>query len=893
MFYNLVLKENLNKIPTDYDNIIFIIEEKLNPEELETLNKSDIPICNYKNIDYVIREIIKTDTLTLKVNQNISQETLIQILNRMGYKQSNDTIEKNSYQIRGNIIDINCNTPVRVEIEDDKIESIRTFDPHTLLSIKKINSIKIYGNNPNDKNLTTHLKILFLSLEEKEIVENLIQKEIENLKEYIDLDWNVLNIVPRKSLKKIDTKYEIIKLIREHREYRITFSNKETFEEFTSFIIEYCRKKRMSINEFNIANYEILEVDSIFGFVDHENRQIFITMRDLKEEPIIHNTNVVDSIKEFREGDLVVVEGYGIGIYLGIQKLKISHYPEKEFVTIQFKKNRKIHFSVESVNLHKYLSSEKVTEKIKEKILSIPSFKSWQKKLEKVYEDIKTIGQKIIQINAERYSTTAHKLVPNEYDKYIEETFDYILTEDQEKVINEVLADLEKPFPSNRLILADTGYGKTEVIIRAIVRSLSNNYKSILFVPTTILAYQHYMNITKRLKDFRIGINTSLYKTASLNDLYQNNIDLLISTPFDITKYDNGCDNIGLVVIDEEHLMGAIFKETLKGIFKKAHFLYSSATPIPRTYFMAKTGILDISVIKTPPPTYKPPKTFILTFTDKSHKLLLLEKLIRKSLNYSLKIIYVNNNIDELYEKWYYFKNIASSSIIHAKLNSKTIQKIFMDFIKGKFDIILSTTIVQSGVDTPEFDVVIIDNSQMLGISQLYQLRGRVGRGSKNPYCYILIQENFVNTPTFERISIFEKDNLSNIDIAQKDMDIRGPGSILSKKQSGNVEQIGLIQFLKMVNQYLNQEEELPEIECDAPTFLPESPIKNKLYRQLLTTKNLEEFQILKKEIIDIYGKNLPEPTLNLLKLIEYRIKNKGKKQKIRIKIINGEIVEA
>jgi transcription-repair coupling factor (superfamily II helicase) len=410
-----------------------------------------------------------------------------------------------------------------------------------------------------------------------------------------------------------------------------------------------------------------------------------------------------------------------------------------------------------------------------------------------------------------------------------------------------------------------------------------------LFCPTTILSYQHYINFQKRLKNFKISIKTSILKNfTSLNET-----DLLISTPFDVTKYKEklNTNKVALVVLDEEQLFGVMFKEFLKEIFPQAHFLYTSATPIPRTFFLATTGIIDLSIINTPPPTYNTPQTIILTFSSKNHKLLLIQKIINSS--NSKKIIIINNDIDELYEMWEIMSQLnLKISIIHSKLNSKEIEQTFIKFIQGKVDIILSTTIIQSGIDTPEFDIMIIDNSQMLGISQLYQLRGRITRSNNNPKCYILLDQKYTYTDSFERISIFEKEDLSNLEVVQKDLDLRGPGSILSKKQSGYIQEIGLIQFVKLINQYLNKEEKLPIIECEDKTYLPDSPMKNKIYRQLLTAKNIQELEYIKKEIIDIYGKELPEPTVNLLKVIEYRIKNKGKKTKIKVKIINGEVVE-
>lgn len=895
MYYNRLLENLLNSLnkPYEYDYIILLITDNLAWHQMDFINQKinldKYKICNIQNLPILLNSL-QNNYFSLKVNQEISLEEILKTLEESGYRFSPDPLEKFTYQTRGNIIDINFQYSVRIEIEDNKIESIRTFDPQTLLSQKKLNYIRIPIISQNT-NLLLNYKILILTTIDPEIISNILERKIKETQKQIT--WQILKIEDyfKNNIQKINSILEVIPLL---KTYKIIFSSQQTYSLFIQFLIDYCKKKKLKIEEIFPSNYEILEEeDNLFGYIDNTTKEIYLTNQEFYQTEQLISQNILESINEFKEGDLVVVEGYGIGIYLGTKKIKVSHLEEKEFVQIQFKNNRKISFAIEYVNLHKYISSDKISQKIKEKILSIPSFKSWQKKLEKVYYTIKTTGNKILEINAKRYSTLSYELKPNDLDILPEETCNFILTKDQEKVVQEVLNDLSKKFPANRLILADTGYGKTEILIRAINRCLSNGYKALLFVPTTILAYQHFKYIKQRLPLYKIDINTSIYKTVKNLESLEN-IELLISTPFDISKIKNG-EGVGLIVLDEEHLMGALFKETLKEKFFRAHFLYSSATPIPRTYFMAKTGIIDVSIINTPPPAHKKPLTLVITFHNKNHKLLILQKILSQSLKLSLKTIYVNNNIDELYEMWTHFQDlvdIKKMSIIHGKLSSKSIQKTFIEFIEGKIDLILSTVIIQAGIDTPEFDVVIIDNSHLLGISQIYQLRGRVGRGSKNPACYILIDEKFVGTPTFERISIFEKEDVSNVEIVQRDLDIRGPGSILSLRQSGHIEQIGLIQFLKMINEYLNKEENLPLIECNQPTYLPDSPIKNKLYRQIFTAKTLEDLEIIKKEIEDVYGKNLPQPTINLLKIIEYRIRNKGKKDRIRVKITNDKVVE-
>ncbi|MEN3015569.1 MAG: DEAD/DEAH box helicase [bacterium] len=870
---------------SDYDYSVLIIDEDFTEEELEELNQSlQTRITNYFFLTNLIKQLVNVNYFLIRKDQQISLSKLIKILENLGYQSSKGDLLENRYQIRGNIIDIFSNNAIRIELEDDIVESIRIFDPNSFLTIRKMDSIKIFACNENQTIALQNLKILFLTYEPEEIVKNVLDRKLKSLDFTVDLTWDIKQISIPNHVKKIADIYETIKLIEEG--YKFVFPKQETYQKYLKLILDYSRKKRKT---FSLLEYEISSSPIPFGYVDLIDKKVYITERNLRSERVdVIHIDVFDAIKDFREGDLVVVEGYGIGIYLGTQKIRIAHFDEKEFICVQFKNNRKMYFSIESVNIHKYISSDKITQRIKEKILSVPSFKSWQKKIEKIYQDVKDVGDMIVRINAKRYSTSCYKLLPTEYDSVLESNFEYILTEDQQRVINEVLDDLSNSYPTNRLILADTGYGKTEVLIRAIGRAVYNGYNAILFVPTTILAYQHFMSMQKRLPNIKIALRTSISGSSNIEEA-----NFVISTPFDVTKLDRDwAQRVALVVIDEEHLMGVVFKETLKEVFSKAHFLYSSATPIPRTYFMVKTGLIDISTINTPPPTHKKPKTLILTFTNYNQKLLILKKILEKSLNLGLKVMYVNNDIEELYEIWHELSQYAKTGIIHAKLSSKQIQKAFIDFIKGKLELILCTTIIQSGIDTPEFDVAIVDNPQKLGISQIYQIRGRVGRGSKDPYCYILMDHKYTNTNTFERISIFEKPDLSNVEIIQKDLDIRGPGGILSRKQSGHIQQVGLIQFLKMVNSYLNNEEDFPDIECDLPTYLPDSPIKNKLYRKLLTVKDIQEFNIIKSYIYDVYGKNLPKPAKNLLLLIEYKLKNKGRKGKIKVKIINDQVVE-
>ncbi|MGC8816062.1 MAG: helicase-related protein [bacterium] len=332
-----------------------------------------------------------------------------------------------------------------------------------------------------------------------------------------------------------------------------------------------------------------------------------------------------------------------------------------------------------------------------------------------------------------------------------------------------------------------------------------------------------------------------------------------------------------------------------------------SATPIPRTLFLSINSLIDTTIISTPPSNYKPPFVFLLYFKDRKNAYDIILSLILKHLfntkdyqeskyhnneYYKNQIYYVNNKIDELYLLYrylleYFDKNNIKvrMNILHSKLPKKMIEKIFIDFINKKYDLILSTTLIQSGLDNPYCQVMIIDNSHLLGLSQIYQLRGRVSRQGTQGYCYILFPEELVNTKTFERISFFEKENISNYEVVLKDLEMRGPGTLLSKKQSGFIDKIGIIQYLKLLSNYVNNQNNLslPEIVSDLPMYLDDSPYKNVLYRKLILANTLEQFEEIKNQILDIYGKKLSQNAKNLLFAIYNRIKYKGKAKRIII----------
>lgn len=923
-------------------NSIFLnyLKKQINFEKIGDINDFliNLPIFTYHNLSnliYVLQNLYDQRDFELKkiisIGDRYTLEEFINLLESFGYRKSSFISLINQYfeySTRGNIIDVFpylSNYPVRIEFEEDKIESIRYFDKDEFISIKKINSFVLIKKQQKDNFLIQDLfiyfkdKITFITDLSQELFRNRLYFVLKNVYKNVyklDLDIirefiNEINIfyikdfidnAKFKNLPDLALKQSILfDYIRDKfKSYDIVLFS-STLENFLGF--------REDIYNNGIKIEIIKDVDLFGGFVDNMEKVVVITEADVKG--LVYNDFINKNIKrdfiididKFEEGDLVVVDNLGIGIYLGIKNIEIKPGMYKDMALVLFKNNKKIYLNIENVNIHRYIASKGVTNALKEKILSTPSLSEWNKKIRDLYVQTKDLADTILKINANRLKAKGFSFFKTELEERVANDFIYQETKDQLKAIEEVLRDLESGVPANRLIIGDTGYGKTEVLIRAIARVIGNKYKVLFIVPTTVLAYQHYTTFFNRFNKYlpnSVKLYCSIEKKSNKNlmDFIENNNSLLlVSTNLDLDKLKPISDKIGLVIIDEEHLLGLLFKEKIKEIFIKSHLLMVSATPIPRTLFLSINSLIDTTIISTPPSNYKPPFVFLLYFKDRSNAYHILSSLILKHLlnNKNCQIYYINNKIDELYLIYRYLleyfdkNNIkVSVNILHSKLTKKMIEKIFIDFINKKYNLILSTTLIQAGLDNPYVDVMIIDNSHLLGLNQIYQLRGRVSRQGSQGYCYILFPEELINTKTFERISFFEKENISNYEVVLKDLEIRGPGTLLSKKQSGFIDKIGVIQYLKLLSSYINNEKSqdnlgLPEIVSDLPMYLDDSPYKNILYRKLILANTLEQFEEVKKQIIDIYGKKLSKNTKNLLFAIYNRIKYKGKAKKIFI----------
>ncbi len=894
----------------------------------------NLPLLTYHNLYnlvHILQNLYDTKSRDLlKKVVNIGDKYDIyefaNILEKYGYKKVGLISQYFEYNIRGNIIDVFpylSEYPVRIEFDEDFIESIRYFDKDEFLSIKKINSFILLAKN--QKNFLDNFslfnyfskRLIFITDLSEELFKNRLYFILKN-------EYNLELGFIKDFLNNVRIFY-IDKLLNEG------FSNLPDLSLKQSILIDYIYKKfkgyrgilfsktlqdfiKIDSNFDKLSvNIEVIENDKIIGgFIDNNKKLIIITeadinglnnnliKKDLKRDFII-------DIDRFQEGDLVVVDNLGIGIYLGIKNIEIKPGYHKDMALVLFKNNKKVYLNIENVYIHRYIASKEITNKIKEKILSKPSLSDWNKKIRELYVQTKDLADTILRINSNRLNAKSVSFLKTDLEELISKDFIYKETPDQLKAINEVLKDLESTVPANRLIIGDTGYGKTEVLLRAIARVVSNKYKVLFIVPSTVLAYQHYTNLYNRLNKYlpdSIRLYCSIEKNSNKNlkDFIENdNVLLLVSTNLDLDKLRDISNKIGLVIIDEEHLLGVLFKEKVKEIFMNSHMLMVSATPIPRTLFLSLNSLIDTTIISTPPVNYKKPFVFLFYFNDRKNAYdillaLIYKHLFRGSNSPYQQIYYVNNNIDELYLIYkYLLENFDKNNIkirmniLHSKLSRNLIEKIFIDFINKKYDIILSTTLMQSGLDNPNVNVMIIDNSHLLGLSQIYQLRGRVSRQGTQGYCYILFPQDLVNTKTFERISFFEKEDLSNYDVVLKDLELRGPGTLLSKKQSGFIDKIGVIQYLRLLSSYINKNNQensnFPEIITDLPMFLDESPYKNILYRKLILANTLEQFHEIKNQIIDIYGKKLSKNTQNLLFAIYNRIKYKGKAKKIFIKI--------
>ena len=581
------------------------------------------------------------------------------------------------------------------------------------------------------------------------------------------------------------------------------------------------------------------------------------------------NAKVLKDYQELEVGDYVVHDNYGIGQYLGIKTLEVQGV-HRDYLYVAYAGDDTLYIPVEQFNLvRKYSSSEGKVPKINKLGSS-----QWQKAKAKARNKVDDIADKLIEIYAARMNQTGYAFpVDNEMQLEFENAFGYELTEDQVRSVKEIKEDMEKPQPMDRLLCGDVGFGKTEVALRAVFKAILGNKQVAFLCPTTILSMQHYKTMLDRFENFPVKVallnrfTSTKQKNQILKDLKEGNIDLLVGTHRILSK-DVEFKDIGLLCIDEEQRFGVKQKEKIKEYRKTIDVLTLSATPIPRTLQMSLMGIRGLSQIETPPKNRQPVQTYVIEKND-----VLIKQIIERELARDGQVFYLHNrtsNIANTADKIGRMVPGAKVVVGHGKMDKNEIEDVMMRFVNKEYNVLICTTIIETGIDIPNANTIIVENADKFGLSQLYQIKGRVGRSNRGAYAYLLYNPSKVLTEEASKRlkAIKEFTELgSGYKIAMRDLAIRGAGDILGGTQSGFIDSIGFDMFMKILQDSVNQkmgkqeqEIDIKNVNVNVDGYIPHDYVssdieKLELYQRLDNTKTISAIDHLKTEFIDYYGK--------------------------------------
>ena len=630
------------------------------------------------------------------------------------------------------------------------------------------------------------------------------------------------------------------------------------------------------VDELGNTQFGLITDEEIFG-LRHKQRRF-------KKSSV---KRFFSSLGSLNPGDYVVHVEYGIGRYQGLTKISIGER-ESDFLVIEYQGNDKVYVPVDKFHLvQKYVGGE-----VGQPKLNKLGSKTWLKTKSKVRTEVDDIAEDLVRIHAERQARKGVAFSPNASEMIeFSMSFPYQETEDQERSIAEVLTDMEDIKPMDRLVCGDVGFGKTEVAMRAAYKAVLDNYQVGILVPTTILAQQHYDSFRERFKNTAVRVEMlSRFRTPkqikiALKDLVEGRVDIIIGTHRLLSK-DVAFKNLGVLVIDEEQRFGVKHKERIKQMRSTVDNLTLSATPIPRTLHMSLIGIRDISVINTPPIDRRAIRTRLMRFSD-----YVIQEAVNREIRRNGQIYFVHNRVESIYQVGDYLQQILPKVRIgvgHGQMGERELEQVMVDFVNHKFDILLSTTIVESGLDITNVNTIIINNADRFGLSQLYQLRGRVGRSNVQAYSYLLIPKDKILTETAQkRLSILRELNQlgSGFKIASYDLELRGAGNVLGVQQSGHIAAVGFELYTAMVGEAVEkiqkgETESKPEQEIAIHLFheanLPDDYISNvnqrlDAYKMISGCLGEEELWNTRSSLEDRYGP-LPRNAVYLFHTMQIRL---------------------
>lgn len=608
---------------------------------------------------------------------------------------------------------------------------------------------------------------------------------------------------------------------------------------------------------------------------------IFGAERKKKRKKSSHDGKRIQSFTELTPGDYIVHENHGLGIYKGIEKIEVDKVT-KDYIKIEYGDGGVLYVLATGLDMiQKYSGAEGRKPKLN-KLNSV----EWKNTKARVKGAVKEIARELVELYARRQEQQGFKYSPDTiWQKEFEEAFPYEETDDQLRAIEATKKDMESNKIMDRLICGDVGYGKTEIAIRAAFKAVSDGKQVVFLVPTTILAQQHYNTLVQRLMDYPVSVDMlSRFRSASeqrktIERLKKGSLDIVVGT-HRVLSSDVSFKNLGLLIVDEEQRFGVAHKEKIKQLKKNVDVLTLTATPIPRTLHMSLVGIRDMSILDEPPVDRLPIQTYVLEHNEE-----IIREAISRELARGGQVYYVYNRvggIDEIANMVAKLVPEANVAIAHGQMYERTLEKIMFDFISGEIDVLVSTTIIETGLDISNVNTMIIDDADRLGLSQLYQLRGRVGRSNRTAYAFLMYRRDKMLKEVAEKRlhAIKEFTELgSGFKIAMRDLEIRGAGNLLGAEQSGHMEAVGYDLYCKMLNEAVKSlkgeefEEETFEttVDMDMDAFIPATYIKNEvqkldIYKRIADIESEEELMDMQEELLDRYG-DLPHAVNNLLNI--------------------------
>ncbi len=912
------------------------ISPELKITRLETLKKiteeRGIIVTNLMGyLRYLPPKDVYLDSyLSLKINEDFAIETLVDKLYSIGYSRETIVNKTGEIAVRGYVVDIfpiGKENPIRIEYWGDTIESIRTFNVETQLTIETLKEISISPNTEfligkaieqeeKQKYLPKYIQPvhLFDYLEnpltvfnDYQTIESNVAILFEEIEEYRknneeDMDYMFPFTIPKYVLYflNFDNEVPTVKQVKKYESYALEnfqgppsdinkrlnqyIKNKYTVIIYLSSrylanrLIDHLENPFMiltNINELidNKINVMIGQISEgyIYGkYVVISEKEIF----NKKESSNVYKTNFkigskVRDINKLEIGDYIVHNVHGIGRYCGIKTLTKNGL-QKDYLMLEYKGGDKLYIPVEKLEIiSKYSSSDGIAPKLN-KLGGV----EWQKTKLRVKQKLESIASDLLELYALRESTEGFAFQKDDEDQIaFEKEFVYEETQDQLRVIDEIKKDMESSHPMDRLLCGDVGYGKTEVAFRAIFKAIMSGKQVAFLCPTTILSNQHYYNALERFKSYPANIQllnrfvTPKKQKEVLEGVKTGTVDVLIGT-HRILSDDVEFKNLGLLVIDEEQRFGVKHKEKIKQYKNNIDVLTLSATPIPRTLQMSMTGVRSLSLIETPPTNRYPIQTYVLEENKQIMKDAIYKELAR---NGQIFILY--NYIEDMEEKAREIQTLVPEARIicaHGKMDKQELEDVMIHFMDKEYDILLCTTIIETGIDIPSVNTLIIIDADRFGLSQLYQIRGRVGRSNKIAYCYLMYNKGkILSDVAKKRLNVIKEftELGSGFSIAMRDLAIRGAGDILGQEQAGFVDSVGVELFIRMLNDEVKRlkgekvEEETTETQpllevatTIADDYVSEEELKIEIHKMINEIHTEEDFERVKKELEDRFG---------------------------------------